>query len=231
MELMEPATERGGVRLPYRRYWAALYRRDVAAAERIVRDCLERHPPARIYLRLFEPALALSGTLWSTGRVHYRDEHFVTYHTVRFLRLARRAFVPPHPAGPLAFAASAGQESHVIGLRMVCDFVQAYLGWRVHWLASNDRGVVREAAARLRPDALLLSIGLGANLESARRLIADLRRQDFRGLVALGGAAVNYDPNIVPRLGGDLTADNGMHLVRLLRARGFSGIRRDVSDD
>src|SRR5688500_17119703 len=89
----------------HRRYWLALYDRDVTAAARVVSDALRRWPPQRIYLRLFAPALALSGTLWSRGRITHQEEHFVTYHTLRFMRQVRRRFVPPPDAnGPLALA-------------------------------------------------------------------------------------------------------------------------------
>lgn len=205
-------------RSSYRRYWMALFKRDVAAAERVVDSCLREWKPEHIYLRLFEPALKLSGKLWAGGAIEYRDEHFVTYHTLRFLRRVRRRFVPVEPTGPLALATAAGQESHVIGLRMVCDFLQAD-NWRIHWLTSNDRAVVRQAAERLRPEALLISVGHDAGLAPAKRLISDVRGAAFGGLVIVGGAAISYDLSRVRDIGADLTAGNGLLLNRKLRAR------------
>ena len=205
-------------RSTYRRYWMALYKRDVPAAERIVEQCLQDWKPEHIYLRLFEPALNLSGKLWAGGSIHYRDEHFVTYHTLRFVRRVRHRFVRHNPTGPLAMATAAGQESHLIGLRMVCDFLQAD-NWRIHWLPSNDRAVVRQAARRLQPDALLISIGLDTGLTQARRVIADTRGAGFDGLVVVGGAAINRDPSRVQAIGADMTAPNGFVLARQLRAR------------
>jgi methanogenic corrinoid protein MtbC1 len=202
----------------YRRYWLALYRRDVAAAERIVSEALRQWSPQRIYLRLFEPALNLSGTLWARGVVTYHDEHFVTHHTLRLMRRVRHAFVPLETSGPLALATGIGQESHLIGLRMVCDFLR-WANWRIHWLSSNDRGAVHEAIRRLRPDALLISVGLDTSIDPARRLIADLRRRQFPGLIAIGGRPINSDPSLVQYTGADLTAPNGAALVRILRPR------------
>jgi methanogenic corrinoid protein MtbC1 len=202
----------------FRRYWLALYRRDVAGAERVVEAALRRWPPPRIYLRLFEPALALSGTLWAEGRITHHDEHFVTHHTQRLLRRVRRQFVPPEVFGPLAVATGVGQEGHLIGLRMACDFL-GRASWRVHWLSSNDRATAGEVVARLRPDAVLLSVGLDAAVVPAARLIHDLRRRGYGGLVVVGGRAVNCDPTLVGRLGADLTAANGAALVRALRPR------------
>src|SRR5688572_23531910 len=84
----------------HRRYWLTLYRRDVAAASQLVDDALRVWPPQRIYLRLFEPALILSGTLWARGAITHHDEHFVTHHTLRFMRRVRRRFVPLETDGP-----------------------------------------------------------------------------------------------------------------------------------
>ena len=209
----EPAS-----RPSYRKYWHALYRRDVAAAEQVVDLARKAWKPDRIYLRLFQPALALSGKLWVAGSISYHDEHFVTHHTQRLMRRVRHDWIPRETTGPLALATGAGQESHLIGLRMVCDFLRA-ANWRIHWLESNDRGVVRRTASALRPDALLLSIGLDHALGLAGRLIRDLRGHRFKGLVVVGGAAINKDPGRVRALGADLTAINGRQLVRLLRTR------------
>ena len=220
---MDPVVEpvEAGERTLYRRYWQALYRRDVTRAEQIFEQCLREWKPERVYLQLFEPALNLSGRLWAAGAIKYQDEHFVTYHTLRFLRRARRRLVPAETTGPLALATAAGQESHLIGLRMVCDFLQAD-NWRIHWLASNDRSTVRQAARDFRPAALLISIGLDLGLPPARRVIEDVRAVGFEGLVIVGGAAINRDLGRVKAIGADLTAPNGFTLRRLLRKRGFA---------
>ena len=218
---MEVLSARAGStvdRLNYRRYWVALYRRDVARAEAIVDQCLKEWKPQHIYLRLFEPALNFSGTMWAKGCITYQDEHFVTYHTLRLLRRVRHRFVPAETYGPLAMATASGQESHLIGLRMVCDFLQAD-DWRIHWLSSNDRGTVRQGVRRLRPQALLVSIGLDTGLPTARRVIADARGAGFDGLVVVGGAAINRDPSRVAAIGADMTAPNGYLLARQLRSR------------
>lgn len=208
----------------YRRYWLALYRREVGVAEEIVEGALADWPPRRIYHRLFEPALALSGTLFTRGTIGYRDEHFITYHTTRFMRRVRRTFVPRCTDGPLALASGVGQESHLIGLRMVCDLLQA-ANWRIAWLATHERGVFRDAVARHRPAAVLLSVGRRAGVVPARRVVRDLRRTGYGGLIAVGGLTIEQEPALVGEIGADLTAPNGLELLRLLRARGLKGSR------
>lgn len=209
-------------RLPYRRYWMSLYRREVRAAEDIVEHCLEHWPPQRLYMRLFEPALHLSGILFARGEITFQDEHFVTYHTQRLMRRARHRFVPRITTGPLALATATGQRSHVIGLQIVCDFLRSE-NWRIHYLESADRAVARQAAAELSPSALLISIGISGGIEPARRIVADVRRERFGGVVAVGGLAVKHDPSVVQIVGADITARNGPHLLTRLRQMQASG--------
>ena len=123
-------------------------------------------------------------------------------------------------AAPLALATGVWQESHLIGLRMVCDFLQ-HDNWRVEWYPSNDRATVRDWTRRLRPAVVLLSVGLDRGVEPARRLVYELRhRAGHDGLIVVGGAAINRDPDaLVATVGADLTATNGLELVRRLRAR------------
>ena len=208
----------------YRRYWLALYRREVGIAETIVERAIAGWPPRRIYHRLFEPALALSGTLFARGVIGYRDEHFITCHTTRFMRFVRRTFVPRCTDGPLALASGVGQESHVIGLRMVCDFLRA-ANWRIVWLATHERGVFRDAVACHGPAAVLLSVGRRTGAVPARRVVRDLRRTGYGGVIAVGGLAIGQEPSLVGEIGADLTAGNGLELLRLLRARGLVGTR------
>jgi methanogenic corrinoid protein MtbC1 len=101
---------------------------------------------------------------------------------------------------------------------MACDFLQS-ANWRVRFLPSNDRATVRDAAAALKPDAFLFSIGLDRGLEPARRVIDELRRRRYAGLIVVGGGAINQDLSVVSKIGADLTALNGMHLLRRLRRR------------
>jgi methanogenic corrinoid protein MtbC1 len=211
-----------GARRPnYRRYWLALYRRRVEIAEQIVAEVLGVWPPRRIYHRLFEPALALSGTLFARGVISYNDEHFITYHTTRLMRRVRHTFVPRRPTGPLALASGVGQESHLIGLRMVCDFLQA-ANWRIRWLATHERGVFREAVTREASAAVLLSVGRRTGVVPARRIVGELQRIGYGGVIAVGGQAIAQEPELVGEIGADLTARNGLELLRLLRCRGIT---------
>jgi methanogenic corrinoid protein MtbC1 len=208
----------------YRRYWAALFRRDVAQARDIVQLQLEQQTPQQIYLRLFLPALNLSGVKWASGEITHRDEHFITFNTLRFMRMVRRKMVVQNPTGLLAIAVGVAQESHRIGLRMCCDFLQAE-NWRIEWLRGTERALLREAITAHKPEMLMFSIGMQEGIEPARRLIQESRRTGFNGTVAVGGRAILENRANVEAMGADLTADNAMQFLRkvkpLFRGRGF----------
>ena len=212
--------------LAHRRYWYALYRRDVEQARAMVERALREWSPQRIYLRMFEPALGMSGTLFAAGKITWQDEHFVTHHTLRLMRLVRRRFVPVETFGPLALATGVEQDSHLIGLRMVCDFLQ-WANWRIHWLSSNERGTLANAVERLRPDAVLLSLGLDTAVRPAARMVETLRRQQYPGIIAVGGGAVNRNPDIVREVGADVTAPSALEFLRRVGRRG-SATPRDL---
>ncbi|MGC3945406.1 MAG: cobalamin B12-binding domain-containing protein [Chryseolinea sp.] len=169
-------------------------------------------------MRLFEPALRLSGTLWARGAIQVTDEHFITHHTVRLIRRVRRIFVPEQTSGPLALATGVAQESHLIGLRMVCDFLRT-ANWRIAWLPSTDRATVADEVRRLQPQAVLMSLGQDRGITPAQRLITDLRRRDYRGLAIVGGRIITQRPELVTEMGADLTAPNGVMLLRELKKR------------
>jgi methanogenic corrinoid protein MtbC1 len=209
-------------RLSFRRYWFTLYRRDVATAEHIVREALARVGPRRIYHRLFYPALALSGTLFARGSIGYCDEHFVSHHTLRLMRRVRHAMLadspplesPPTPAVGIAVG------GHSVGLQMVCDCL-AWGNWRVRLLDTPERGLMRAAVQEQNPRAVLISIGLERGIGPAGRLIDDLRRTGYPGVVALGGRSVIARPELVQSLGADLTAPNGTVLLRRFQQMGI----------
>lgn len=204
-------------RLPdYRRFWIALLRRDVTTAESLVDEALRVMRPAQVYLRLLGPALSLSGAAWAEREISYQDEHFITWQTLRLMRRVRRKLITAPPSGPLALAAGIAQESHRIGLRITCDLMQAY-NWRIRWLEHTDRGVMREAIAECRPQAILFSIGMPDGIEPLTRLIAEIRRAGSDALIVVGGRAIAEDPSLVRRVGADMTARNGLELVHRLR--------------
>jgi methanogenic corrinoid protein MtbC1 len=201
----------------YRRYWAALHRRDVAQAQDIVNQWLHERTPQQIYMRLFLPALNLSGVKWAAGEIDHRDEHFITYNTLRFMRIVRHKMVVENPTGPLAIAAGVAQESHRIGLRMCCDFIQSD-NWRIVWLRGTERALLREAITEHKPDMLMFSIGMQEGIEPTRRLIQEARRCGFNGTVAVGGRAILENRANVAAMGANLTADNALQFQRKVRA-------------
>lgn len=199
----------------YRRFWLTLLRGNFAGAEQQVAELLHCYRPQQLYLRLFVPSLTLSGTMFALGRITFRDEHRITWGCLRLMRSVRGVMNQSPRNGLFALATGVGQDSHRIGLRMVCDLLGA-VGWQVRFLDTNERGTLRDALRGRQTDAILISIGRAEEFEQARRLIAEARRAGFTGTVAVGGRAVALDPMAVEKLGADLTAANGTDLARKL---------------
>jgi methanogenic corrinoid protein MtbC1 len=199
--------------IDFRRFWLSLLRGRFELARTTIDDLLRCYRPQQLYLRLFVPTLSLSGTMFALGRINYHDEHRVTWGCLRLMRYVRSRMPLPSPNGLSALATGVGQDSHRIGLRMVCDLMES-VGWNVHFLSTNERGTLRHAIQQYRPDALLLSIGRREEFDQAKRMIGEARRTGFTGVIAVGGRAVASEPNALSILGADLTAANGLDLAR-----------------
>ena len=48
----------------------------------------------------------------------------------------------------------------------------------------------------------------------------------YRGVIAVGGQAIAQEPEWVREIGADLTARNGLELLRVLRCRGITSQAR-----
>ncbi len=202
----------------HRRYWLSLLNRDVDAARAIVEQALETLRPGQVYLRLIMPALNLSGGQFFLKKITYEQEHFITWHTVCFMRtIVRRQIAPVPVDGPIAIATGVGQDSHRVGLQMVCDILRTD-GWQIRMLETNERGVLTECL-RQNPaaSALLISIGYTQAIPLARRLITHARRMGFGGTVCIGGRAVVGAPDVLALTGSDMTGVNGLDILQRLR--------------
>lgn len=216
-----PTSLRQRKSVDHRRLWLTLYRRDVEGARRLIERALKFQPPYRIYLRLFQPTLAMSGTMWSKGFISYRDEHFITHHVTQLMRIVRRELIKSPPTGPVALAVRVGPNHHFIGLRMVCDLLQ-WDNWQVRWTPQDYRGVLRDSLRINQPSALLLGIGSMQSICLGKRLIAEARRHGFRGVIVVGGSVIDADPSLIGQMGADLTARDGLELIRKFRHLGIS---------
>jgi MerR family transcriptional regulator, light-induced transcriptional regulator len=142
-------------------YLAALLRLDEPRAGAVVEEALSRGLDWKtIALRVMTPALVRVGILWAEGELTVAEEHAATAMTTRLHeRLAASIQPPEHPTGR-AVVAGVGGNQHMLGVRMVADFLTA-AGWESHYLGTDLPGLdLLSIVQRLHPDAVLLGVTL-----------------------------------------------------------------------
>jgi methanogenic corrinoid protein MtbC1 len=131
------------------------------------------------------PALRQIGDEWAAGRLTVAHEHFASHLAER--RLMRLAGEWQAGRGPLALLACPSGERHALGL-LCFGVALAEHGWRVAYLGADmPLGHVADAAARLTPDAIVLSAIDSARLTDNVALIGALGAA-HRTLIAGAGA-------------------------------------------
>ncbi|MCW2990519.1 MAG: hypothetical protein JWM73_1113 [Solirubrobacterales bacterium] len=131
------------------------------------------------------PALREIGERWADGRITVAHEHFASHLVER--RLMRQAAGWEAGPGRLALLACPSGERHTLGL-LCFGVALADEGWRVAYLGADmPLGHVADAAARLQPDAVVLSAIDSRWLTDNIALIGALRAA-HRTLVAGAGA-------------------------------------------
>jgi methanogenic corrinoid protein MtbC1 len=212
------ATQHGTLR---DRYVAALLERRTAEARGVIEAALAAGMAvADIYLDVFAPALHHIGHRWAVGELNVAEEHYATAVTQELLdQLAPRMRVPPS-GGRLAIVTGTPGELHVLGPRMVGDFLEAD-GWEVLQLgASTPAEDLAELARAEAPDVVALSTSTARALPAVGDALGRLRELDPRPLLVVGGQFWTAETSGTAReLGADLVAGDPRMLVAALRER------------
>lgn len=175
-----------------------------------------------LYLEVFQPALREVGRLWQENRITVADEHLATAITqAAMARLYDDLFTVSRRRGPLLVAACADAERHELGLRMICDLLELE-GWDTVFLGATTpiESLVDLVEAR-RPAVVALSASISPHLARVREAIRALRERmgDRAPLVVVGGRAFMEDPELAVQVGADLTAEDAVEAVKLLKER------------
>ena len=130
----------------------------------------------------------------------------------RALRLLSHAFAAPATtatAGRLLLSSVPG-EQHTLGLLMVGEFLIRE-GWEVTIAFPHDRKRPHDLARAESYDVVAFSASCDSSLPHLRREIADVRRysRNPRVGIMVGGRCFVEHPELVARVGGDMTATDG----------------------
>jgi methanogenic corrinoid protein MtbC1 len=202
-------------------YLRALLERRTADARATVAAALTGGMAVQdVYLEVLAPALHQVGHRWAVGEMNVAEEHYATEVTRQLLdELAPRIRVPPS-GGRLAIVSGTPGELHVLGARMVADFLEAD-GWEVLQLgASTPAADLAQLAADESPDLVALSTATARSLPAIEDVLRHLSALRPRPLLAVGGQFWTAEPSRIAReLGADLVAADPRLLVAALRER------------
>lgn len=177
---------------------------------------------ATIYMGVFQPALREIGRLWEENVISVADEHLATAITeAAMVRLYEGSFRGDAPSRPSIVAACGDSERHQVGLRMLCDLLEAR-GWHAHYLGASvpAEALVRMVSER-RPAVIALSVALTPHVPRLRAMIEALRGAlgEETPPIIVGGRPFVADPGLATEIGADLTAGDAAEAVELLERR------------
>jgi methanogenic corrinoid protein MtbC1 len=200
-------------------YLQALLAADVDGARRVIADAIAAGLPARaVYLHVLQPALYEVGRRWSRAEISVAQEHLATAATQSNLAwLAERLRDGEPAARGHVVVASAEDELHVLGVRMVADFLEAD-GWDVTFVGAMtpSQGLVELAA---RADAVAISAALADRIPVVARAVAALRALPAPPYVVVGGLAFGGSRERGLATGADAWAADAQDAVRVLAER------------
>ena len=175
-----------------------------------------------LYLEVLQPAMREIGRLWQENEMTVAEEHLATAITMSVMMRLSLHTVLRDGAPRLMIAACSETERHEIGLRMLCDLLDAE-GWETVFLGPS---VPAESLARMvrerRPDVVALSASIAPHLPQLRTTIAALRAAsdgDGTPLFLVGGRPFLDRPELAGTVGADLTARDAAEAVAALVAR------------
>ena len=207
MRRPERAREERGRDARARRFLDALLRGDAGAATEIVEEARRRGLTIeQIYLHLLAPAQVEVGARWRAHRISVADEHRATEITLREMDRLRERLALTAAPGPRAVLASVEGEPHVVGLRMLGDFLLID-GWTVDYLgASIPTADLSDFVARRRPDLVALSVSQAEHLPALTVAAKALRRLSPPPRLLAGGSALRTRARAAATFGVDAVA-------------------------
>jgi MerR family transcriptional regulator, light-induced transcriptional regulator len=188
----------------------------VRGSEPICNEFLEQALRARstmldIYEQLFMPAMTAVGTWYKVEAIDEGQEHMASEITLRMMARAANHFGPIKRSGFVAVLGCAPNNRHVIGLRMVGDYLH-FSGWDVIYTGPDTPYDAFIKAVRTHaPDLVLLSCatekGLTETVEMLKLLSLE-RGTPAKFVLGVGGLAVQEDLGVFQDAGANFTASS-----------------------
>lgn len=172
-----------------REFLRAILIGDRRAADRILRQCLDRRNPAYVYEEVLCQAMCELGDMWARDEITIADEHLATATADAALSALYRDIDWPESRSSRIFIACPQGEHHVLGARILADLL-ALDGWDEMYFGANvPTDTLARKAAELHPEVVALSVTMRHHLASARETVAAIRDASPRTQILAGGRA------------------------------------------
>jgi DNA-binding transcriptional MerR regulator len=195
VESPSAGTPAGSAPLEHGHLLAALLRRDLEDADRIMGEMLAFYPPEDLTLKVIGPTLEDLGEAWADGRITVADEHLASNYLRHRLLMWMVTGPRPLPVNPTVLACAPG-EWHEGSLLMLGVLLRRQ-GWPVAYLGQSVPLTDLAAFCRqIDPPTVVLV----AMREESARALADwpraLTQTAGRPLVAFAGRAFVTQPKL-----------------------------------
>lgn len=173
--------------------------------------------PRNIYLHVLMPAQADLGELWMAGRITIAEEHRATQVTLHAMAGLKQRTKPKPPIGKRAVLTSLTNDPHVVGGRVVSDFL--YMdGWEVDYLGANTpKKELISFVQQVKADLVGISVTLAEVMPEAAAAIRELKALKTPPKVLIGGTVIVTHPEQVKTLGADGIAKDAGEAIDLAR--------------
>lgn len=159
--------------------------------------------PKNVYIHLLMPAQQEVGERWHAGKVSISAEHATTQ--ITFAEMGRlRPMLRRKPSlGKKIVISSVQGDPHLIGGRMVADFLHMD-GWEVEFLGADTPTIELVRFVKERKPALVgLSLTLESSVPEAKRLVEELRKALASVKIIVGGFLVGTNLELAQTAGAD----------------------------
>ncbi|MGF7184296.1 methanogenic corrinoid protein MtbC1 [Desulfitispora alkaliphila] len=199
-------------------YFDALLSENRELASKLILNAVEAGVDIRdIYMNVFQPCQYEIGRLWELNKVTIAQEHYFSAATQLIMAQLYSRIFSMERNGYCFVAASVADELHVIGLRMVVDFLEMD-GWDTYYLGGNiPVEKILETVQKQRADRLGLSATMSYHVDKVAAVIEKVRSiEEFKSLkIVVGGLPFYINKNLWQQTGADGCAQDAKGAVEL----------------
>lgn len=196
------------------RLLTAVMQSDAVAMGQVLAEALAVGSVEDMALSIVQPVLHSIGEEWSQGRLSVTTEHIASNQLRAHLAQLIQISPPPLRSERLVIGCAPG-EMHEMGALMLSLFLRRR-GFDVLYAGANvESSSLFDDAIRMQPEAVLLS---AMTVDSAKSLTAlfETLQTRYAGILAFGGQAYNYHPDLVDGTPGSFLGSDAREAVHTL---------------